>query len=122
VFYIPVGGGIEAGEYSIDAAKREVLEEINQEIENIELLNINENIFIYNGKDEHEIVFVYKADFKNKLAYDSIFTGKLNDNGSKIKVVWATIDEIKVQHIKIYPGGLMKILEQQTKGDGSTDR
>lgn len=72
VFYIPVGGGVQVKEYSIDAVKREILEEINQEIENIKLLEINENIFTYNRKEEHEIVFIYTADFKNKLAYDTI--------------------------------------------------
>ena len=122
VFYIPVGGGIEAGEHSIDAAKREVLEEINQEIENIELLDINENIFIYNGKREHEIVFVYKADFINKLAYDTTLIGNLNDNGTKIEVAWATAEEIKDQHIKIYPESIWKTLEHLTKGERSTNR
>jgi 8-oxo-dGTP pyrophosphatase MutT (NUDIX family) len=122
VFYMPVGGGIEVKEYSIDAAKREVLEELNQEIENIKLLDINENIFTYNGKEEHEIVFVYKADFKDKLAYDTPLIGNLNDNGTKIKVAWATTDEIRDQHIKIYPERLWEILEQLTKGDGITNR
>jgi len=49
VFYIPIGGGVEAGEYAIDAAKREVPEEVGQEIENICLLDISENIFTFNG-------------------------------------------------------------------------
>ena len=122
VFYIPVGGGVEAGEYSIDAAKREVLEEISQEIENIELLNINENIFTYNGKGEHEIVFIYKAEFKNKLAYDTTLMGNPKDDGAKIKVAWATTDEIKDQHIKIYPECLWEILDQLTKDKGHTNR
>jgi 8-oxo-dGTP pyrophosphatase MutT (NUDIX family) len=117
VFYIPVGGGVEPGEYSIDAAKREVLEEIGNEVENMKLLDISENIFNYNGKDEHEIVFVYKADFKNKLTYDSIPIGNLNENGTKIKLTWATIDQIQVQQIKIYPPSLWKTLEQLTRSE-----
>jgi ADP-ribose pyrophosphatase YjhB (NUDIX family) len=115
VFYIPVGGGIEAGEYSIDAAKREVLEEIDQEIENLELLNISENIFIYNAIEEHEIVFAYSADFKNKLAYDTMLVGNLNANGIRIKIAWATIEEMRNKHIKIYPESLWEILEQLTR-------
>jgi len=122
VFYIPVGGGVEVGEYSIDAARREVREEISQEIENIELLNINENIFTYNGKKEHEIVFIYKAEFKNKLAYEATLITNSNDNGTKIKVAWATTDEITDKHIKIYPECLWEILDQLTKDEGSTNR
>jgi ADP-ribose pyrophosphatase YjhB (NUDIX family) len=122
VFYIPVGGGVEVGEYSSDTAKREVLEEISQEIENIQLLDVQENIFNYNAKDEHEIVFIFKADFKNKLAYDSIPIGNLNDNGTKIELTWAAIDEIKERNIKIYPDCLWHILETLTKDERSTNR
>ena len=64
IFYIPVGGGIEFGEHSGDAAKREVMEEIGQEIKNLRLLDIMENIFTYNRINEHEIVFIYIADLK----------------------------------------------------------
>jgi hypothetical protein len=46
--------------------------------------------------------------------------GNLNDNGTQIKVAWATTDEIKAQNIKIYPESIWKILEQLTKGEGGT--
>ncbi len=68
VYYIPIGGGIEFGEHSSEAGKREALEEIGQEVINLQLLNVSENILKYNEVDEHEIVFIYKAEFKNKNA------------------------------------------------------
>jgi 8-oxo-dGTP pyrophosphatase MutT (NUDIX family) len=111
-FYIPVGGGVEFGEYSLDAAIREVQEEIGEEIENVRLITISENIFDYNTINEHEIVFVYKADLKNKESYFSSLNGGLNAEGKEIKLIWAGLDEIKQKNISLYPGNLMQILEK----------
>jgi ADP-ribose pyrophosphatase YjhB (NUDIX family) len=111
IFYIPVGGGVGFGEQSGDAAKKEVMEELGQEIENLQLLDIMENIFTYNGIDEHEIVFVYKADMKDKNAYDSLSPNK-NDKEELIKLTWATIQEIKNKQIDLYPFRLLDTLER----------
>jgi ADP-ribose pyrophosphatase YjhB (NUDIX family) len=72
-YCIPVGGGIESGEHSVEAAERVVLEETGLEIENLQLIDVSENIFTYNGVEEHEIVFAYKAEFKNKEAYTHLY-------------------------------------------------
>ena len=112
MFYIPVGGGVEFGEHSSEAARREVMEELGEEIENLVLLDTLENIFTYNGIKEHEIVFVYKVDLKNKNAYDSLNANK-NDTGKQIKLIWASIDEIKNSEVSIYPFRLLEILEKQ---------
>jgi len=114
IFYIPVGGGVEFGEHSSETAKREVLEEIDQEIENIELLDIIENIFTYNDIAEHEIVFIYTADLKNKDAYHSLKANK-NDKGESIKLTWASIEEIKNKSINVYPFRLLDLLEKMNK-------
>jgi 8-oxo-dGTP pyrophosphatase MutT (NUDIX family) len=60
-FYRPAGGGIEFGEHSLDALRREMREELGAEIHSPLLLGVLENIFYYNGQPGHEIVFVYDA-------------------------------------------------------------
>jgi ADP-ribose pyrophosphatase YjhB (NUDIX family) len=102
-YYIPVGGGIEFGELSIEAAKREVLEEIGQEIGDIRLLDIRENIFSLNGTKEHEIVFTYFADFKDKKIDLPNLSGGMNDDGKQIELTWASIQEIGNAQVKVYP-------------------
>lgn len=56
-FYIPVGGGIEFGETSHDAAKRELFEELQVRGENLEFIGFHENIFSFQADQHHEIVF-----------------------------------------------------------------
>lgn len=68
-FFRLIGGGIEFGENSLVALKREVEEELNKELKNIKLLDVSENIFTYKGRKGHEICFIYQAEFKNKSDY-----------------------------------------------------
>jgi ADP-ribose pyrophosphatase YjhB (NUDIX family) len=69
-FARPLGGGIEAGETSSEALIREIREEIAQEIMGLQLLGVLENLFTYEGKRNHEIVFVYDAQFVDSALYD----------------------------------------------------
>jgi 8-oxo-dGTP pyrophosphatase MutT (NUDIX family) len=117
IFYISVGGGIEFGEHSLNTARREVMEEIGQEIKNERLLSVTENIFTYNGIDEHEIVFTYSADFKNPDAYSNNLKGNINAEGKEIKLVWASLNEVTQNNIRLYPDSLAEILSSTCKED-----
>src|SRR3989338_2204793 len=62
IFYRPLGGGIEFGETSITALKRELKEEIGATLKNEKFLTVIENIFEYNNEKFHEIVFLFKGE------------------------------------------------------------
>ena len=115
--YVPVGGGIEFGEYALDAAKREVKEEIGQEITNEVLLDISENIFEYNGIQEHEIVFAYRAEFLDEKAYEMELKGVESD-GKAITLTWLTVEEIQQRKNRIYPESIRSFLLQEKEGGG----
>ena len=61
VFYRPPGGGIEFGETSEEAARRELREEFGLDADELRLLGVLENIFDYRGAPYHEICFIYEA-------------------------------------------------------------
>lgn len=69
-FYRLLGGGIEFGETAEEALHREFLEELGVEIQNLRRLDVVENIFTYNNKPGHEIVFVYEAELADKSLYE----------------------------------------------------
>lgn len=58
VFYRLPGGGIDFGEYAVQAAVREIREELEAEVIDARLLGVLENIFTFDGQPAHEIVFV----------------------------------------------------------------
>ena len=106
-FYRALGGGIEFGETSKDAIKREFQEEIHADIKVGELLGVTENIFTYQGKTGHEIVFLYSIEIPNgnfKNDYE------INDEVGKYNAVWVDIDDFKSGKKIIYPEGFLKYI------------
>ena len=107
-FYRLIGGGIEFGETGAEALKREVKEEINAEIKNIEYLGLAENIFNYEGKGMHEIALLYRAEFKDKSIYKREEI-KIADSRHPQKAYW--LDKKIVLKSKFYPERLRNYIK-----------
>ena len=99
-FYRCLGGGIEFLEKSTDALKREFKEEINIDIVIKDLLGISENIFTYEGKNAHELVFYYNI---NILGKDYKEEYVVTDDNGQTKAVWIDINEFKNGNKILYP-------------------
>lgn len=110
-FYRPLGGGIEFGEYSEDALKRELHEEINQDIESLKHLGVIENIFLYYDKPTHEICFVYDGKFTDKNMYKVEEVQGEEDDGVKFRAMWVKLEEFRSGEKLLYPQGLLKIID-----------
>lgn len=106
-FYRPLGGGIDFGERSEEALIREFMEEIGKEIEVVKPICVDENIFVYNGEQGHQIMFVHECKFVNEADYsiEKIQGVEKPDNFS----IWRTIEQIKAEGSVVYPEILMKI-------------
>lgn len=99
-FYRLLGGGVDFGETSETALKREFLEELNAELTNCKLLGVVENIFTYDGLTGHEICFIYSADFVDTNMYQQSEM-KIIDSKDEGKVIW--LDLNKLGSDPIYP-------------------
>jgi len=110
-YYRPLGGGIEYGERSSEAVVREISEELGAEIENVRLLGVLENIFVYDGEQGHEIVFVFDAEFADKSLYqlDEI-EGYEQEADIKFKATWFPLEKIGQNGGSLVPENLAKLL------------
>lgn len=68
-FYRLIGGGIEFGEESLVALKREIAEELGVELTNYRYLGVLENIFTFKNQPGHELCFIYSAEFADENNY-----------------------------------------------------
>ena len=110
-FYRPLGGGIEYGESSREAVLREIQEELGVEVDNPQLIGVLENIFIYEGQQGHEIVFVFDAQLTDKSLYklDEI-DGYEQEANIRFKAKWLSLEEIEKSGGRLVPEGLAKLL------------
>ncbi len=114
LYYRPLGGGIEFGEYAGEAVTREIWEEIGAEVINLEYLGVLENIFTLEGEIGHEIVFVYRAEFKDGAMYEttSIYGKDDTEDGSlqSFEALWKPISEFQSGQARLVPEGLLELL------------
>lgn len=109
-FLLPIGGGVDFGETSVAAAIREVEEEIGAQAVELKLLGVSENIFEFNGKPGHEIVFVYEGRFADTTLYDKEVIEGIESNGDPIIMRWIDRLEARGDTFTIYPDGIKAML------------
>ena len=108
-FYRPLGGGVEFGERVIDALHREMREELGAEIKDVRLLQVMENLFVFNGAPGHEIVWMHDAALVDPAFYarDEIV---ITEDGAGGRAVWKSLREFEQGRAILYPTGLLELL------------
>ncbi|MCI0397532.1 MAG: NUDIX hydrolase [Chloroflexi bacterium] len=111
VFYRPLGGSVEFGEYSRETIIREMQEELNAEISELRYLGSLENIFTYQGETGHEIIQVYDASFVDSSFYERPLLQGIEDDAQPFKAVWKSLDFFQATAAPpLYPDGLLSLL------------
>ncbi len=110
-FYRALGGGVEFGEHSQEALKREFQEEIQAELTNIRYLGCLENIFTYNGQQGHELVQVYACDFVDQKFYQLEKLVFSEAEGRQHDAMWVEISRCKSGEFRLVPEQFLDYLD-----------
>jgi ADP-ribose pyrophosphatase YjhB (NUDIX family) len=111
VYYRLPGGGIDLGELARDAAIREIREELEAEVTDVQQLGVLENIFKREGQQYHEIIFVFSGTVADRHFYDrDEMTGH---EGAKdtYRAIWLPLSEIAAGRYTLYPTTLLSLLQ-----------
>lgn len=87
------GGRVKSGEDSIMALKREIKEEMGEDVEYVRPVAIVENIFTEEGKKYHEILIIHELKFMDNNAYKKEITPIEPPKKDKLEFLWFDIQK-----------------------------
>ncbi|WP_135824336.1 NUDIX hydrolase [Halorussus ruber] len=102
-FYYLLGGGVEFGEHSEEALRREFREELGVELADISSLGTYENVFTFEGRAEHEIWRVYDVEISDGWPYQREQFTASEPDGEAFECVWKPVCELEEDGEPFYP-------------------
>lgn len=109
-FYRAMGGGVDFGETSQQALQREFQEEIQAELTDIKYLGCLENLFTFNGKSGHEVLFIYQCNFVEPKFYQ-LSELTFAEGVRKKRALWVEIERFKSKELKLVPEQFFEYLD-----------
>lgn len=108
-YYRPAGGGIDYGETSEAAVRREIREELGAEIVAQRLLTVAENIFTdERGELAHQIMFLWEVSFVDPALYEQeIF---IDHDDIVREAHWVSPADLAARGIPLFPVALREAL------------
>ena len=111
-FYRSLGGEIEFGEVAADAAVRELAEEIGRRVEIWDSLGVVENLFTFDGKPGHEIVFEFVARFAAGEEPPDLSPIEAHEGEYRFTARWLPLAEVLADTHRVYPDDLAERLAE----------
>jgi ADP-ribose pyrophosphatase YjhB (NUDIX family) len=109
-FYRAIGGGVAFGERAAAAVVREWREELGLTLEVPALLGVLENLFTFDGRAGHEVVFVFAARVSDPRAHARDEWEAVDTDGARHVAAWVPLAALRAGPTPLYPAGLLDLL------------
>lgn len=109
-FYRAIGGHVDFGERAAQTVAREWNEEYGLTLRDVRLLGVLENVFTYEGRPGHEIVFAFEARVVEPEVYQRDELEGMDPDGRRHEAVWVALDDLATGDIPLSPAGLLDLL------------
>jgi len=110
-FYRAIGGHIEFGERAAQTVVREWNEEYGLAVEDLRLLGVVENVFTFEGRPGHEIVFAFEARVVEAEVYAREEVVGVDTDGRPHEAVWVALADLAgPDALTLGPDGLLALL------------
>jgi ADP-ribose pyrophosphatase YjhB (NUDIX family) len=100
-FRLP-GGQIEFGERSEVTLAREMREEFAADVEVLELLDVVQNVFYYEGRQRHEVVFIHRGRFVDEAFLRRSELPNIEPGSNEVSK-WLPVADVLNGRIPLFP-------------------
>jgi 8-oxo-dGTP pyrophosphatase MutT (NUDIX family) len=117
IYHRPPGGGIEPGELPEQAVRREVLEELNVTLTEVEALGPLDHVWIWKSREVHERAWIFVADATDDARLDRGETPELIEaDGDVQRTLWRALDGGGSETLPpLSPANLLEFLRRERR-------